>query len=125
MPKGVGATFKYLKDKKIRIVYANNGTDASGFSVSTYHDLYNNPIWAHYRSVSGREFFEAAMFNHEVNAVFTVNYHPEVKAGMHVLFREEAFKILYVDNVEGYKNDFKLHCKTVDGYKDIIAKVTS
>ena len=99
--------FKNIKDKKIRILTKVEDSDRSP------KDLFGKSIWAAYRSMSGREAFlfpAGHIPGHIVSAMFTLNHHPEIKEGMYVLFREEYYKIEYVDDLEGYKSDMKLHC---------------
>jgi len=107
------------KDKKIRILQKKTEKDKEGFAREYYLDAFHMPLWAHFRSISGREFFASQTANYEETAVFTVNWRKGIKPGMYVYFKGEVYRIIYIDRLEGYKADIKLRCETAVKTEDV------
>lgn len=110
MPSG-RKHFTNLKDKKIRIVGVKQSSGPTGTPIDDYYDLCGS-VWANYRSMSGDEYFAAAAHGVKAQVIFTVNWHEDIEERMYVLFRNKAYRITYIDDLEGYKKDLKLHCET-------------
>jgi len=62
--------------------------------------------------LSGSEIYFAKQAGSQQEVIFTVNWRRDIVAGMYVLYRDKAYKIGYVDDLEGYKKDLKLYCET-------------
>ena len=109
MPSG-RITFTNIKDKKIAIFRSKNEKDEYGEVTSTWEPI-SPKLWACYRSLSGNQIYAAMTAGFEEDCVFTVNWNSGIVPGLHVVFRDKAYEITRVDDLEGYKKDMKLTCK--------------
>lgn len=62
-------------------------------------------VWAAVSNLSGREFYAAAAVQAENTVEFTIRYFPEVDTSERILFRQKAYNITAIDNIE-YKNKY-------------------
>ena len=127
-----------LKDKKIRLLYIKTQRpDGSitpvkswldcGISmddVTEWEDLPGGerlataptrPLWAYFRSLSGREIYAA---NQQVvleEVLFIVNWQSSLSPAMRVMFKGDMYEIVRVDALEGGRSDLRLYCKKTAG----------
>ncbi len=104
-------SYSGIKDKRVSIMKHKGKQTSGGAPLADYEDLYGYQLWANYRSLSGREYIYAQSVEYAESVIFTMNYHPEIEPGMYVTWKDRAYKILYIDNREGYKSDIVLHCE--------------
>lgn len=109
MPSGK-KVFSNIKDKRATIYYMTFEQNEWGGSVGVAHSI--GPFWAHFRSASGQERITAAAAGFTEEAIITINYRPDIEPGMYVKCMGRPFMITYVDSLEGYKKDLRLHCET-------------
>lgn len=127
---------KSLKDKKIRLLYMKTTRPEGGITpvkhwldcgiafddVEQWEDLPGGeklataptvPLWAYFRSLSGKEIYTHGLELAGEEVLFTVNWQREIAPDMRVLFRGDMYDIIRVDTLEGYKGDVRLYCKRV------------
>lgn len=127
---------KNLKDKRIRLLYPVVERTAGSVAAkrnwldhgTTMDDVAElegisggdklataptRPLWAYFRSLSGKEIYAADMLLAQEEVLFTVNWRAGIKPSMRVLYRGDMYDITRVDTLEGYKGDVKLYCKCV------------
>lgn len=102
-----------LKDKKIQILEPRGGegeTDDSGFPIPlTWEPIHPGTLWAHYRQLSGKEFFASATVNQTEEVCFIVNWRADIGTHMIILFRGKFYEITRIDDFEGYKTDLNIY----------------
>lgn len=100
----------YLKDKKITILEETE----SGLmpNDNKWQPIeHGKNIWAYYRQASAKEVNESTMAGTEVEAVFRINWRDNVKESHRIKFRGDEYKIIRVDDFEGYKRDLTIYAK--------------
>lgn len=85
---------KRLKDKKVKIF---------ALTLDREREYLEGDFWAHYLSISGREFASVNTDTIKRKATFTINYNPNVEEGMYVEYKDEIYRIVFVGDGEGYK----------------------
>ena len=103
-----------LKDKKIRILFYNDGTNDHGFPIDEWQPLHSGRLWAYYRQLSGSEFFASAMVNTAEEVAFTINFRRDVTSEMLIEYNGKFYNITRLDDFEGYKDDLTACCKLAE-----------
>lgn len=99
-----------IKNKKITILYSVIITDEIGFQEQTWLPLSGaENIWAYYRQASGSEFYAAATVNEKVEAIFQINWRNDIDTSMVILYNNQKYNIMRIDDFEGYKTDLKIY----------------
>lgn len=75
----------------------------NGVPISTWATAYT--VWGAARDVSGKEFFEAAAHKMEDVVTFTVRTRGDVDTAMRIIFRDKAFEIIAINNLD-YRGDY-------------------
>lgn len=92
-----------------------DAADAAGQMVTTWTTitgLGSEP--ADYAAVSGGQVFRGSQVNEGINAIFTVRYREQYAPQHRILFRGQAFGIVFVKPLEGRDRYLDLHCKVVE-----------
>lgn len=110
---------RYRKDKKVTILELRIETDEDGFGKRKFDPIKGlENIWAYYRHLSGKEFFEAATMNSKVEAIFIVNWKEKLVTTnpitMRVLYNNEQYDITQIDDFEGRKTDIKIYAHKIN-----------
>ena len=114
-----------VKDKKIKVfsIIRAAGSAGSKTKYRCYNKTQSGEVasyWAHYRSISGKEFANINANAIRRQAIYTINYHSDVDEGMYVedLTTHRVYLIKHVDRKEGYTGDLALsvlETKEADG----------
>lgn len=110
---------RYRKDKKITILELRTEKDEDMFCQRIYDPIKGlENIWAYYRHLSGKEFFEAHANNSKVEAIFIVNWKEKLVTtnpiAMRVLYNNEQYDITQIDDFEGKKSDIKIYAYKIN-----------
>lgn len=100
-----------IKDKKITIMRSIEVEDEDGFgTMQKFIPLKGGEnIWAYYRHISGKEFFQAAKLNTKSECIFEINWRKDINTSMRIKYRDELYEICQIDDFEGYKKDLKIY----------------
>lgn len=104
------------RDKKISIGKLEQGTDEDGFPTKEEFKVIpgGKNIWAYYRHVSGKEFFEAMAINQKVEVIFEIAWRNDLKTDMQIRYKNEDYNITQIDDFEGYKRTLKISAYKVN-----------
>jgi len=108
---------KPLKDKKITIYNYCTIEDENGFYVSKYRPIHSGELWAYVRGLSAEEYNNSHMAGTSEEAIFTINWRPDVEALMCVVYKGKWYQIKRVDAFEGYKDDLRLYVASMTAPK--------
>ena len=99
---------KHLKDKKITIYEVVSASNENSMPVTKYRPIHPSGVWAYVRDMSTEERISAQLVGSKEEAVFAVNWRPDVKLPLCVAFRGQWYKVERIDAFEGYKSDLRL-----------------
>mgnify|MGYP003621245248 CR=1 FL=1 len=99
-----------LKDKKVEILAETNVINDNGYPETTLQAICP-PVWAYFRQLSGKEIFAASAVNSIEEALFIVNYRPDLTTRHVIRYNGTLWDITRVDVFEGYKTDLTLYTK--------------
>ncbi len=100
-----------IKDKKIEIFYDAGKINKLG--ENTHNWISRGKYWAYSRMLSMREFREYGMDTHEIDRLFILNYHEEIKPSDHIIYQEKEFEIYSIDTLNDNKQDMKVYVTNV------------
>lgn len=98
-----------VKDKKIKVfeIVRHGNT-----RYRRYHKAngVESEYWAHYRTITGREYVGTNIDTLRRQAVYTINYHHNIEEGMYIedILTGRIYVIKYIDRKEGYIGDLAL-----------------
>lgn len=92
--KKIAQVNKRLKDKKIKIFSIDIETNE--------REYLEGEFWAHYLSVTGKEYTATNTDTIKRQATFTINYNSSVSEGMYVEYKDLIYRIVFVQDGEGY-----------------------
>lgn len=101
------------KDKKITILDCFTEEDEIGNLIEEWKPKFKD-IWAHYRHLSGKEIFSAAVVREKVEVVFEINWRADIDTFMKVLYKDEEYRITDIDDFEGKKTDLKIYAYKIN-----------
>lgn len=68
-------------------------------------------IWAEIKPVSGNQFFVAKQINSEISHNVYIRYRSDLNPSMRIKFKDRAFEILYLMNVNEGNQLMQIYCK--------------
>lgn len=71
-------------------------------------------VWAARQNLHGSEFFAAQQAQSKATVKFRTRYIPGIRTDMRIKHGEEAFNIIYIDNVKGFNREMEILCELVD-----------
>jgi len=107
---GKGREKMYLKDKKIILYRAEQGTDKEGFPIAAKcKPIHPGRLWAYVRQLSASEFYASQALQRSEEMLFVVNWRGDVAADCFIGYRDVMYNVTRVDTFEGYKEDLKVY----------------
>lgn len=104
-----------LKDKKISIIHHEEREGE--FGETTHVDVPlpgGGNVWAYYRHVTGKEYYNSLMVKAKEEALFIINWRDDIDTAMKIKFRDKLYNITRIDDFEGYKKDLKIYAYKID-----------
>ena len=79
------------------------GVTENGFSEDTYESVAT--VWAEVKPVQSREYEKADTTQNEVRVRFRIRYLPGFEPSMEIIFAEDKYEIISIENLE-FKNRY-------------------
>ncbi len=99
-----------LKDKKITIMGMTEDENELGDPIQIPGPIPGGEnIWAYVRHTSGREFYQAAQVQHQVEMIFEVNWRDDVTPDNWIRYKGHDYNITRVDTFEDYKDTLRIY----------------
>ena len=102
---------KDIKDKKIEIFYDAGKRNQLGDNIHDWKS--RGKYWAYARMLSMREFHDYGLDIHEVDRLFILNYHKEIKPSDHIIYRDKEYRIYSIDTLNDNNQDMKIYATNV------------
>ena len=107
-----------LTERMVLQKYEDSDTDECGFPIQSWDEKYY-PCWCAFRSVSGKEYFEAKANNTENIVTFTIRYCNKVKALLEpgatkeyrILYKNHVYDIQYASDYQDAHEWIDIKCK--------------
>ena len=104
-----------IGDLRHRITFQSlvTTTNENGFEIELWIGF--KETWSAITNLHGREYFQAAAIQAENTVKFTIRYTDEIDETMRILFKDEQYNIISIDNIK-YSNKFiEIKAREVDG----------